>query len=191
MRLPSIEKGGPQVHALDVRMQQERGRRLPDIVRVFLFRAEPFGEPFGRYVDRVLRGPSEWTTGERELFGAFVSARNVCRFCTTIHAAIAVEGMLGIDVNALLADWRTQDLSPRLRAALQFLDVLTLVPAKVSPESVRVLRECGVRDAGIEDLVHIATIFCTINRVADALGFLVPSPQEMARDAPRLLAQGY
>ena len=37
----------------------------------------------------MLRGPSDWTVGERELIAAFVSNLNQCRFCTTSHGAVA------------------------------------------------------------------------------------------------------
>jgi hypothetical protein len=51
-----------------------------DVVRTMRYRSELFGRPFSEALQRVMRGPSEWSAGERELFAAFVSARNRCLF---------------------------------------------------------------------------------------------------------------
>ena len=52
----------------------------PDVVKTGLYRREFFGKPNGVVVQRVMRGPSEWTVGERELFAAFTSRLNQCPF---------------------------------------------------------------------------------------------------------------
>jgi len=51
-----------------------------DVVRTMRYRSELFGRPFSALLQHVMRGPSEWSPGERELFAAFVSARNQCPF---------------------------------------------------------------------------------------------------------------
>ena len=51
-----------------------------DVVRTLSYRSELFGRPFARALQRVMRGESEWSVGERELFAAFVSAQNQCPF---------------------------------------------------------------------------------------------------------------
>ncbi len=56
------------------------GKPVPDIVRVTSYRSEMFGLPFSRCLEDVMRGPSEWSVGERELFAAFVSRKNQCPF---------------------------------------------------------------------------------------------------------------
>ena len=52
----------------------------PDVVRTLLYRPELFGHPFSLLVEGVLRGPSGWSVGERELFAAFVSRQNQCPY---------------------------------------------------------------------------------------------------------------
>jgi hypothetical protein len=44
------------------------------------YRAELFGQPFSEALQEIMRGPSEWSVAERELFAAFVSAQNQCPF---------------------------------------------------------------------------------------------------------------
>ena len=51
-----------------------------DVVRTIAYRSELFGAPFSRALQGVMRGPSEWEVGERELFAAFVSGQNQCPF---------------------------------------------------------------------------------------------------------------
>ncbi len=51
-----------------------------DVVRTMRYRSELFGQPFSAALQRIMRGPSDWPVGERELFAAFVSAQNQCVF---------------------------------------------------------------------------------------------------------------
>ena len=51
-----------------------------DVLKTLLYRRDLFGEPFSDALEEVMRGPSEWSVGERELFAAFVSCRNQCPF---------------------------------------------------------------------------------------------------------------
>jgi len=81
MRLRVVERG----HRLRERLMLMiagtlGGRRVPDVVRMLLYRPELFGRPFSAWLQQVMRGPSEWSVGERELFAAFVSRRNNCPF---------------------------------------------------------------------------------------------------------------
>jgi hypothetical protein len=56
------------------------GFRAPDVVRTLEYRPHLFGRPHSVHTQAVMRGPSEWSIGERELFAAFVSRRNQCLF---------------------------------------------------------------------------------------------------------------
>lgn len=84
MRLAQVESG----HRLPQRLllgAMRLGGRLtgagpPDVLRVSLYRPEFFGRHYGEVTHQVMRGPSEWTVGERELFAAFTSRLNQCPF---------------------------------------------------------------------------------------------------------------
>ena len=54
--------------------------RAPDVLRVLMYRPEFFGAPINEVFQEAMRGPSEWTVGERELMASFVSKTNECEF---------------------------------------------------------------------------------------------------------------
>ena len=56
------------------------GRRVPDVVKTLLYRPEFFGRSMCDWTQAVMRGPSPWSVGERELFAAFTSHLKQCRF---------------------------------------------------------------------------------------------------------------
>jgi hypothetical protein len=51
-----------------------------DVLCMLSYRPELFGHAFSEALQDVMRGPSEWTVAERELFAAFVSSLNQCPF---------------------------------------------------------------------------------------------------------------
>jgi hypothetical protein len=56
------------------------GEPTVDVVKTLLYRPELFGRPYSAAVDEAMRGESDWSPGERELFAAFVSSVNQCPF---------------------------------------------------------------------------------------------------------------
>jgi hypothetical protein len=50
------------------------------VIKTLLYRPELFGGPFSEELDVVMRGPSDWSAGERELFAGFTSQLNQCLF---------------------------------------------------------------------------------------------------------------
>ena len=167
------------------------GNRPPDVLRVVLYRPEFFGRSFHRCVQRLLRGASEFTVGERELFAAIVSRRNNCTFCYNGHRAVASRALGAELVDQILQDFRSAPVTPQIRASVEFLETLTSATSTVTSRDIAALRAAGVSDDGAEMLVNICYIFCIINRIADTLGFDVPSASAMGKAAEMMLKHGY
>lgn len=55
-------------------------RRVPDVVKTLMYRPEFFGRSQCAWTQAVMRGQSDWSIGERELFAAFTSKLNQCVF---------------------------------------------------------------------------------------------------------------
>ena len=56
------------------------GREPLGVIKTLIYRPDLFGQPFSDALDRAMRGPSEWSPGERELFAGFTSLLNQCPF---------------------------------------------------------------------------------------------------------------
>ncbi|MCI0539856.1 MAG: peroxidase-related enzyme [Verrucomicrobiales bacterium] len=168
------------------------GVRVPDVLRVILHRSEFFGQHYYSWTHSSMRGPSDWSIGQRELFAAFTSRLNQCQFCLGHHRATSVQA-LGIEslVRAVLEDWKTAPLDQKTKAMLAFLRKLTLEPFDVGAADIAPLRAAGLSDAAIEDAIHICASFNIINRIADALAFELPSAKGLARSTEILLTRGY
>ena len=80
MRLPAIERGGLGDKLLFAVIRIASGHRAPDVVRTLRYRRHLFGAPMNEVFQRAMRGPSEWSIGERELFATWVSKKNDCEF---------------------------------------------------------------------------------------------------------------
>ena len=50
------------------------------VLKTIHYRPEIFGQPYSDVLELALRGRSDWSDGERELFAAFVSSLNQCVF---------------------------------------------------------------------------------------------------------------
>jgi uncharacterized peroxidase-related enzyme len=192
IRLEAVRTG----HALKHKLMLGLGRFLigaqpPDIMRILFHRHEFWGKPVGLLTQAVLRGASEWTVGERELFAALVSARNQCRFCTGAHAAIASRAIGGVDVLEIIEGRGRAALSPKVQAILPFIEKLTLEPDTVSPADVEELRAAGISRDAILDAAYVVMLFCMYNRIVDAIGCEPMEAEQLVHVSKVLLEKGY
>lgn len=73
-------------------------------------------------------------------------------------------------VRSLAEDWRSADLDERLRAILAFSEKLTIEPDAMRREDHGPLRDAGLDDRGILEVVEVTAYFAFVNRLADGLG---------------------
>jgi hypothetical protein len=80
MRLKKVHAGHRLPDKMMLAMMNLIVGHAPGVVRTLRYRKEFFGHPISELTQQVMRGPSEWTVGERETFAAFVSRLNQCVF---------------------------------------------------------------------------------------------------------------
>jgi len=90
-----------------------------------------------------------------------------------------------------VADWRTAPLRPELRAALAFIEVLTQRPDELTEADAEAAYAAGVSREALRDAATVSALFNMITRLADALGWDVPSWDRTIARAPAMLEGGY
>ena len=80
MRLRKVHSGHTFGDKAMLTMMRALAGHAPGVVRTLRYRKEYFGCPYTELTQQVMRGPSAWTFGEREIFAAFVSRLNQCVF---------------------------------------------------------------------------------------------------------------
>ena len=74
---------------------------------------------------------------------------------------------------------------------LGFLEKLTLTPDALTEQDADEVRAAGVSDAALVDAIHVGSLFNMIARLADSLGWDVPSWEACLARAEPMLANGY
>jgi uncharacterized peroxidase-related enzyme len=195
MRLDILDHGHGVRNRLALRLMGVLAGTEPDaVVKTALYRPGFFGRPWIFLIRAIMRGRSPWTAGERELFGAFISRLNTCRYCLGVHASGATLTLGRRVTTDQLDHWREAsdaDFPPRLRAAFALLETLTLSPNQVRPDHVRAVRAAGVSEEGIADLLYIAFLFNAVNRMANALDYQWDTEATAQKIAAILNRTGY
>lgn len=136
-------------------------KSLPEGAQIFdVFASRPdVYEPFVQMVERVTRGESPLSRGERELIGAHVSSLNRCPMCVDIHSTAAKAH--GID---------EANVDDKLAPVLAFVGKLTTTPHKMVASDVQAVYDAGWSEAALHDAVVVACIAGFMNRFVFGLG---------------------
>jgi uncharacterized peroxidase-related enzyme len=166
---------------------------VPGIRGPMMFRPET-AKPMNELADVLLTGPHTLTQGERELIATYVSSENDCRYCQTIHGAIAAHHLHGDEelVQRVKYDFERAEISDKLKALLAIAGKVQLGGKNVTTEDVERARQHGATDLEIHDTVLLAAMFCMCNRYVDGLATWAPDDPEFYRQRAAIVAtNGY
>ncbi len=194
MRLSTLEDG----HRTRAKLFLAVARRLgggeeaDDVVKFFLYRPDLLGGPtWTGLVRSSLRGPSEWTEAQREMFASVTSRANTCEFCADIHSR-TTHLLSGKDVDqAAPSSLDDVQLTAQEAATIGLLERVTNDPDGVTAADVDAVRATGVSDDAIADALVICFLFNLINRCVDAFEFGWDSDEHRAAGAKALIRFGY
>ncbi|MGN6199600.1 peroxidase-related enzyme, partial [Humibacter sp.] len=101
---------------------------------------------------------------------------NGCLFCASVHSRFASQkSKRPDDVQRLLDDGTSaQQDDPQWRATIDASVALTRTPGEFTAENVRQLRDAGLDDLAIADVIHGAAFFNWANRLMLSLGEPTP-----------------
>jgi uncharacterized peroxidase-related enzyme len=156
-----------------------------------LFKAFPeTSVPLIQFHEALLRGPSPFTEGERELIAAYVSGLNHCRYCHGVHSATAE--LMGIthelvdskiDIDAAAVD-------PKLRPVLRYARKLTQQPSSLTQADADAIFVVGWQEAALYYTVAVTALFNFMNRLVEGMGIEL-DPSYVKPASERLAKRGY
>ena len=192
MRLDVLNRGyGPRTKLLFALIRLFSRHPVPDAARLVFYRPDFYGSQAKEFTHEAMRGPSAWSVGERELMAAYVSKVNESAFCVGAHTATARQAYQdGPRVAAVLADLESAPVEEPLRATLRMLGKLT-AGGQLSAPDMRQVLSAGVSTQQVQDALAVCAAFNTTDRLADAFGFELPSPEAFEAGARYLLKRGY
>jgi alkylhydroperoxidase family enzyme len=91
----------------------------------------------------------------------------------------------------VVADWRTAPVRAELAAALVFIEQLALRPDELTESHAEAARAAGVSQQALRDAAAVCSLFSMIVRLADSLGWDIPSFESFFERADQMLASGY
>ena len=119
----------------------------------------------------IMYAPGGMPRAERELGATVVSRINGCVYCASVHAQRFEQLAKRTDaIVEVFNDPHTAGTSERERAIVQFSIALTRAPDKVTSADIQALKDVGLTEAEILDLMHSVAIFAWANRLMLNLG---------------------
>jgi len=192
MRLEILNSGySPGTKLLFGVIQTFSRQSLPDAAKLVFYRPGFYGTQAKKFTQEAMRGPSAWSVADRELMAAYVSKVNETAFCIGAHTATAGQAYQDhAKVQAVLTDLDSAPIGDSLRATLRMLGKLTRA-GKVDAADMREVLSAGVSRQQVEDALAVCAAFNTTDRLADAFGFELLSPEGFESGAKYLLKRGY
>jgi uncharacterized peroxidase-related enzyme len=119
----------------------------------------------------IMYAPGGMPRAERELSTAVVSRINGCVYCASVHAQRFEQLAKRTDaIKQVFEEPRTAGTTAREQAIVQFSIELTERPDNISAQSIQALKDVGLAEAEILDLIHSVAIFAWANRLMLNLG---------------------
>lgn len=119
----------------------------------------------------IMYAPGGMPRAERELASSVVSRINGCVYCASVHAQRFEQLAKRTDViKEVFADPFSAGTNEREQAIVKFSIALTKEPDQISAKSIQELKDVGLNDVEILDLIHSIAIFAWANRLMLNLG---------------------
>jgi uncharacterized peroxidase-related enzyme len=164
----------------------------PGIVELLFYKGST-GKALSDLTQTLMYGPSNLSTGERELIAAYVSKLNNCDFCHNSHTAAANVHLQdnGEIIGCVIEDINTSPVSEKMKGLLKIAQKVQVSGKSVSAADIKIAKDKGANDEDIHDAVLIAAAFCMFNRYVDGLGTAPAKEEEYREMGQRLAKVGY
>jgi uncharacterized peroxidase-related enzyme len=122
--------------------------------------------------ESLIFADGQLTRRHKEMIATLVSSQNQCAYCADSHGYFlrmhggSAEALCAIQTN----DLASPSLTDEERKLLSFVQKVNGNSHQIDKADVHSLREAGWSELQIAEAVHIAALFATFNRVANAFG---------------------
>ncbi|WP_115462163.1 carboxymuconolactone decarboxylase family protein [Winogradskyella aurantiaca] len=127
--------------------------------------------PLDKASQQIMRGKSNFTYAQKELFAAYISGLNACSFCYGSHVAVAENfGVSPNVVEALLEDISTAPVDTHEKPLFNYLKKLTQSASKLTQIDADHVFNAGWTEEDLQEVILIGCLFNFYNRLLDGHG---------------------
>jgi len=127
--------------------------------------------PLDKASQAIMRGKSNFSEAQKELFAAYVSGLNACSFCYGSHVAVAENfGVSPETVESLLNDIESATVSKEEKPLFRYLKKLTLSASKLTQDDADNVFNAGWSEEDLHEVILIGCLFNFYNRLLDGHG---------------------
>ncbi|WP_347353325.1 peroxidase-related enzyme [Intrasporangium sp.] len=180
--VPAPEEVSEDIAKLWAKAEENMGF-VPNVFRAQAYNDDQF-LAWWRYFNLLVNKEGYLSNADREFLAVVVSNLNRCTYCCISHGAALRELSADARTADLVAvNWRQAGLPEREQAMAAYAEKLTVHPAEVTEDDLQPLREVGLDEHQILELVQVVGMFNLTNRVSTALG-MVPNEQYHSQGRP-------
>lgn len=127
--------------------------------------------PLDKASQEIMRGESNFTNAQKEVFAAYVSGLNACAFCYGSHSAVAKNFGVSISlIESLVENLDTAPIDEKEKPLFKYLKKLTQTPSKIVQNDVDAILDQGWTEQDLQDVILIGCLFNFYNRLLDGYG---------------------
>jgi uncharacterized peroxidase-related enzyme len=179
------EEAKPEETSMPHLPSLKHGATLLDVFRKF----PETSKPLIQFHEVLLRGPSPFSEGERELIATYVSSLNECRYCQGVHSATAER--LGVSSSALQhLGWNLDAVPEKMQPVLRFARKLTQQPSSVTKADADAVMVAGWDETALYHAIAVTALFNFMNRLVEGAGIEL-DPAYVKPASERLAGRGY
>jgi uncharacterized peroxidase-related enzyme len=150
-------------------IKMKRGK-LSNVMRMHSLNPKVMEKHMELYLS-IMFGKSDLTRKDREMIAVVVSSINKCEYCVKHHGiALDYYWKDKEQLEKLIKDFNTVDLSEKQLVMLEFVYQLTKKPYNITKKDIEELRNNEFSDSAILDITLIVSYFNFVNRIVLGLG---------------------
>lgn len=178
--LPLVDErsASPEVAALYEQYRLRFGRTdIPGILMCFATHP-PLLKSMMDLAETVLFAEGFLSRRQKEMIATLISSRNECPYCADSHGSFLRNMEASNDLLCALQSsaLNSASLSPAEQTLLRFVLQVNDDSQSITRADIEATMRAGWTEAQVAEAVHIAAIFATFNRVANAFGLPSPYP---------------